>query len=238
MIRFSVLSLFVLLLMGCSFNGIMSESYDGKKITADEEAVELYEEENLLKTEGLESRYAFLNSDTVFEGLRDGGTEITLSPGHYVIGEDVEPGRYSAATEEASAIVVYDENGDRLLETALNYFNTNAVLELQEGYRVEYVTRRGPIDLIPSEEKYDSMIPAGIHTVGEHLEAGTYILLTKELPVRRLNSEDEVYMNPGGMGSVSLSSTDVEIDTELSIKVELHEGDTIVSEHPVVLEKD
>lgn len=238
MIRFSVLSLFVLLLMGCSFNGIMSESYDGKKITADEEAVELYEEENLLKTEGLESRYAFLNSDTVFEGLHDGGTEITLSPGHYVIGEDVEPGRYSAATEEASSIVVYDENGERVLETALNNFNTKAVLELQEGYLVEYVTRRGAIDLIPSEEKYDSMIPAGIHTVGEHLEAGTYILLTKELPVRRVNSEDEVYMNPGGMGSVSLSSTNVEIDTELGIKVELHEGDTIVSEHPVVLEKD
>ena len=236
--RFSVLSLFVLLLMGCSFNGIISESYDGNKITADEEAVKLYEEENLLKTEGLESRYAFLNSDTVFEGPVDGGTEITLSRGKYVTGEDIEPGRYSTETEEASSIVVYDENGERVLETALNNFNTKAVLELQEGYLVEYVTRRGAIDLIPSEEKYDSMIPAGIHTVDEYLEAGTYILLTKELPVRRVNSEDEVYMNPGGMGSVSLSSTNVEIDTELGIKVELHEGDTIVSEHPVVLEKD
>lgn len=236
--RFSVLPLFVLLLMGCSFNGIMSESYDGKKITSDEEAAELYEEENLLKTEGLESRYAFLNSATVFEGLADGGTEITLSPGQYVTGVDIEPGRYSAATEEASAIVVYDENGDRLLETALNNFNTKAVLELQEGYRVEYVTRRGSIDLIPSEEKYDTIIPAGIHTVGEHVEAGTYSLLTKELPVRRLNTEDEVYMNPGGIGSVSLSSADVEIDTEWGIKVELQEGDTIVSEHPVVLEKN
>lgn len=236
--RFSVLSLFVLLLMGCSFNGIMSESYDGKKITADGEAVELYDEENLLKTAGLESRYAFLNSDTVFEGLVDGGTEITLSPGQYVTGEDIKPGRYSAVTEDASAIVVYDENGDRLLETALNYFNTNVVLELQEGYRVEYVTRRGTIDLIPLEEKFETMIPAGIHTVGKRLEAGTYSLLTKELPVRRLNAEDDIYMNPGGMGSVSLSSTDVETGTESGIKVELHEGDTIISEHPVVLEKD
>ncbi len=236
--RFSVLSLYVLLLMGCSFNGIISESYDGEKITADEEAVESYEEENLLKTDGLESRYAFLNSDTVFKGFVDDGTEITLSPGQYVTGEDIEPGRYSAETEEASAIVVYDENGDRLLETALNYFNTKVVLELQEGYRVEYVTKRGTIDLIPSEEKYETMIPAGIHTVGEHLEEGTYGLLTKELPVRRLNSEDDIYMNPGGMGLVSLSSTDIEIDTESDIKVELYEGDTIVSEHPVVLEKD
>lgn len=236
--QFSVLSLSVLMLMGCSFNGIMSESYDGEKITPDEEAVELYEEENLLKTEGLESRYAFLNSDTVFEGQSDGGTEIFLSPGEYVTGEDIEPGRYSAKTEEASSIVVYDENGDRLLETALNYFNTEVVLELQEGYRIDYVTKRGDIDLIPSEEKYEIMIPAGIHTVGEHLEAGTYSLLTKELPVRRLNSEDDIYMNPGGMGAVSLSSTDIEIDTESGIKIELHKGDTIVSEHPVVLAKD
>lgn len=236
--RFSVLSLFVLLLMGCSFNGIMSESYDGEKITADEEAAELYEEENLLKTEGLESRYAFLNSDTVFAGLVDGGRKTTLSPGQYITGVDIEPGRYSAATEEASAIVVYDENGDRLLETALNYFNTKVVLELQEGYRVEYVTRQGTIDLIPSEEKYEDTLPAGIHTAGEHLEAGTYSLLTKELPIRRLNSEDEVYMNPSGMSSVSLSEPSVEMDTESGIKVELHEGDTIVSEHPVVLEKD
>lgn len=111
-------------------------------------------------------------------------------------------------------------------------------MELQEGYRVDYVTRRGSINLIPSEEKYKTMIPAGIHTVGEHLEAGTYSLLTKELSVRRLNSEDEVYMNPVGMGSVSLSGTNVEIDTESGIKVELHEGDTVVSEPPVVLEKD
>lgn len=236
--RFSVLSLSVLMLMGCNFNGIMSESYDGEKIIPDEEAVDLYEKENLLKTEGLESRYAFLNSDTVFEGLSDGGTEIRLSPGEYVTGEDIEPGRYSAATDEASAIVVYDENGDRLLETALNYFNTEAVFELQKGYRVDYVTKRGTIDLIPTEERYEIMIPAGIHTVGDHLAAGTYSLLTKELPVRRLNAEDEVYMNPGGLEAVSLSNKDVKFETETVITVELHEGDTIISEHPLVLEKD
>lgn len=236
--RFSVLSLFVPLIMGCSFNGIMSESYDGEKVTSDAEAIELYEKENILKTEGLESRYTFLNSDTVFENQNQGGIEVTLFPGQYLIGEDIEPGRYNAATEEASAIVVYDENGERLLETALNHFNPEAILELQAGYRIDYVTRRGTIDLIPSEEKYEMMLPAGIHTVGDNLQAGTYNLLTKDLPVRRSNGEDEVYMNPAGMGSVNLSSTDVHIDKKMGIKVELREGDTIVSEHPLVLEKD
>lgn len=235
--RFSFLSLLVFLLMGCSFNGIMSESYDGDKIIADEEAVELFEEENLLKTEGLEARYVFLNSKTVFESIVDGGTEITLSPGEYITGEDIEPGRYIASTEEASAIVVYDENDSRLLEVALNYYNPQVVLELQDGYRVDYVTRRGDITLIPTIEKFDTVIPAGIHTVGEQLEPGKYDLITKELPVRRLNKVDEVYMNMSGASSTYLAETEVEIDEETNISVELYEGDTIVTEHPIMLEK-
>jgi len=235
--RFSVLFFFVLFLMGCSFNGLMSESYNGEKVQTDEEAAELLEDENLLKKDGLESRYAFLNSNTVFEGIAEGGKEKTLSPGQYMTGKDIEPGRYKAATDSASAIVVYDEQGDRVLETALNYYSTEAVLELQEGYRVDYVTRQGEITLVPFDEEYDTVFPAGLHTVGTHLEAGLYTLLTKELPVRRENSEDNIYFNAEGMSSMSLSNPDNEIDRESGISVTLYKGDTIITEHPFVLEK-
>lgn len=235
--RFSVLFFFVLFLMGCSFNGLMSESYNGEKVQTDEEAAELFEDENLLIKDGLESRYAFLNSNTVFEGITEGGVEKTLSPGSYMTGKDIESGRYKAATDSASAIVVYDDQGDRVLETALNYYSTEAVLELQEGYRVDYITRQGEITLMPFAEGYDTVLPAGIHTVGTHLEAGGYTLLTKELPVRRENFEDNIYFNAAGMNSMSLSNPDNEIDRESGIPVTLYKGDTIITEHPLVLEK-
>src|SRR5699024_11678033 len=109
-----------------------------------------------------------------------------------------------------SAIVVYDEQGDRVLETALNYYSTEAVLELQEGYRVDYVTRQGEITLMPFDEEYDTVFPAGLHTVGTHLEAGLYTLLTKELPVRRENSEDNIYFN-ADRKSTRLNSSHVSI---------------------------
>lgn len=236
--RFSVLFPFVLLLMGCSFNGIMSESYDGEKITADKEAVKLFEEENLLKTEGLESRYAFLNSNTEFSGITDGGTKITLQPGRYMTGEDIEPGRYIAQTENASAVVVYDEEDNRLLETALNHFNTEVVLELQEGYRVDYVTRQASIVLEPLMEQFETVIPAGMHTIGENLEAGTYTLYTDELPIKRADSEDEIYMNTKGISGLTASNTEAELNPEYGSQVMLHEGDTIITEHPVILEKN
>ena len=236
--RFSVMFPFLLFLSACSFNGIMSESYDGEKIAADKDAAEIFSEENLLDTEGLESRYAFLNSSTEFEGIADGGTKKTLSPGEYMTGEDIEPGRYTASAENAASIVIYDEYGDRLLESALNYFSTDVVLELQPGYRVDYITREGSIVLQPVEEAFGPMIPAGLHTVGEYIEAGTYILYTDELPVRRAGSEDDIYMNPKGMSTLALSSMDTEMDLDYGIQVMLNEGDTIVAEHPFAIEKD
>lgn len=236
--RYSFLSLFIFLLMGCSFNGIMSESYDGEKIMPDEEAVELFEEENKLKTEGLEERYAFLNSNTVFDGIADGGEEVELSPGSYSVGEDIEPGRYIAHAADASALVVYDEADVRILEVALNFVTTSAVLELQEGYRIEYKARRDSVTLVPTEEKFEETIPAGIHSVGENIERGTYDLITRELPVRRLNSQDEVYMNTDGYTPSLLMYSNVEEDTESSgLSIELNEGDTIITEYMVVLKK-
>lgn len=235
--RFSVLLPFVLLLTGCSFNGIMSESYDGEKITTDKEAVKAFEEENLLKTDGLESRYAFLNSNTEFTGIT-GGAEITLEPGEYMTGEEIAPGRYIASTENASAIVVYDEDDIRILETALNSYNTEVVLELEEGFRVEYVTRQGNILLEPLTEQFETKIPAGIHTVGDNIEAGEYTLYTDELPVKRSDSEGEVYMNTEGMSSFYAADPDAELNPESGIQIMLNEGNTIISEHLVILEKD
>ena len=228
----------LLFLTECSFNGIMSESYNGEKITADQEAVKLFEEENLLDTEGLDARYAFLNSDTEFTGIGDSGTEITLQPGQYITGEDIGAGRYMASTANASAIVVYDEEGERLLEAALNDFNTEVVLELQPGFRVDYVTRQGSITLTPLTEQFETAVPAGIHTVGKNFEAGIYTLYTEELPVRRADSEDEVYMNSAGIKGLGISDADFELKPESGIRVILNEGDTIVSEHRIILEKN
>lgn len=44
-------------------------------------------------------------------------------------------------------------------------------------------------------------------------------------------------MNINGDSSISLAEVEVEIDEESNVSVELYEGNTIVTEHPVMLEK-
>lgn len=240
--------LMTLFLAGCGFSGIMPEKYDGETMEVNEEAAELYKNENKLLNAGMEDRFHFLNT-TVERTAESTGEAVTISAGSYDIGEDIEEGRYEigGGDTSAGALVTYDSEGTRILEIAMGIFTTDLILDLTDGMQLDYKSRDAEIELVPAEEDVTAaagnenfIIPAGIHEIGKHLESGEYSLLTDYLPVQRAEGKNDVYANylstsTFTLGDSLLEEEEVEIEELL---VTLNEGDMIITEYPITIRKE
>jgi len=240
--------LMTLLLAGCGFSGIMPEKYDGEAFEVDEEAAELYEQENKLLNSGMEDRFHFMNA-TVQNTAESTGETVMISSGSYEIGEDIEEGRYRIGQGDTSAgaMVTYDSEGTRLIEVAMGIFTTDLILDLSEGMQLDYKSRDAAIELVPAEEDMmdtagneNFIIPAGIHEVGKHLESGEYSLVTDYMPVQRADGKKDVYANYMSTSSFIVNDPLLE-EEEMEIEellVTLNEGDMIITEYPITIRKE
>ena len=245
--QFSVL-LMTLFLTGCGFSGIMPEKYDGEALEVNEEAAELYKNENKLLNAGMEDRFHFINT-SVERTAESTGEAVMISAGTYEIGEDIEEGRYriGGGDTSAGALVTYDSEGTRLLEIAMGIFTTDLILDLSEGMQLDYKSRDAEIELVPAEEgmmkagsNENFIIPPGIHEIGKHLEAGEYSLVADELAVQRADGEKDVYANYFSASSFILSDPlfeEEEVEIE-ELLVTLDEGDMIITEYPITIRKE
>ncbi|WP_052254639.1 hypothetical protein [Salinicoccus sp. YB14-2] len=240
--------LMTLLLAGCGFSGIMPEKYDGEAFEVDEEAAELYEQENKLLNSGMEDRFHFMNA-TVQNTAESTGETVMISSGSYEIGEDIEEGRYRIGQGDTSAgaLVTYDSEGTRIVEIAMDYFTEQITLDLTDGMQLDYKSRDAEVELIPAGESMMNItadesfiIPAGIHEVGRHLESGEYSLVTDHLPVQRADGEKDVYVNYLSTSSYIVNEPLLEeevMDIE-ELLVTLNEGDMIITEYPITIKKE
>src|SRR5699024_9230279 len=130
--QFSVL-LMTLFLTGCGFSGIMPEKYDGEALEVNEEAAELYKNENKMLNTGIEDLFDFFKF-SVDRSAESIGQAVMIFVSTYEIGEDIEEGRYiiGGGDTSAGALVTYDSDGTRLLEIAMVIFTTDLILDLSE----------------------------------------------------------------------------------------------------------
>lgn len=235
------------LLAGCG-SGIMPERYDGEVLEKDAEAVALYEAESKLLDEGLEDRYHFVNGE-VERTAESSGAPVTIDAGRYEIGGEIEAGRYTIeeGAPDAYALLTYDTEGVRVNEMAGGLLGGQLVLDLTEGMVLEYKVRDGEIGLVPVEEMMlggdagtEMIVPAGIHEVGKHLDPGEYTLLSDELPIRRADGENDIYVNHMASPISIMNGPEPEreeVDGS-EMLVTLDQGDMIITEYPITIRKE
>ncbi|MFC3418741.1 hypothetical protein ACFOLA_04525 [Salinicoccus hispanicus] len=237
---------FVLLMVfglaGCGYTGIMPETYDGEAFVKDEAAISAYEEDKLLKGDDIAERFPYVESSEL-AGTVDSsaGEQMTLEPGTYEAGEDLEPGRYTGVlVDTAGAIIIKDNAGVRIMEISIGMRTPDATFDLKPGYTLTFKSRDGELelssvenDMMEPEETGSLMIPAGTHTAGTHIEPGTYMLASESLPIMGESGEHRIYWNTAGkyQNFDPLEGP----DPELSVSVEINPGDTIVSDYYIEL---
>ena len=253
-IKISIL-LSVLFLSGCAFHGIMPAQYDGEELARDESSIDAYINNGQIMNVN-ESRYPYIESTTlvdaagVVSGSADGETE-TLEAGSYSVPEDLEAGVYMleiGREVSSSAVVVYDSEDVRILETSLIRDNNIAYVILDEGYRLEFKTRFGTADITPIQAEEISSeesvyIPPGMYSVGEQVPAGEYQLISEELLLMRQDGTPEVYWNSYGESyeyRMERTMSDDYRPEELeaidnSIVVNVEAGDVIIAQKFLVL---
>ena len=219
----------------------MPEKYDGEAFEADGAAVTAYEENNILMTEDLPERFPFTKS-TEMAGIQDDtGEEMQLEAGTYDVGTDVPPGRYDVLQQdEAGALVIEDDQGVRLLEIPVGVRTPVAQVDLARGYTLTFASRDGQLAITPVGNDMMEMdgeeyieIPAGTHTVGTHVPAGEYELLSESLPIMGDDGLPRIYWNPSPM----MLGLDEDMEDVKGVPTEMKAGDTIVAEYPVQLKK-
>lgn len=194
---------------GCAFHGIMPTQYDGEVIKPNSEAIDAYVNHGQMLNVS-EIRYPFVESVELNELVdvvgKSGDTE-TFEAGEYDVPRDMDRGIYrleNGPEVSSSAIVVYDSEDVRVFETSLIGRNGMAHIVVDEGYRFEFKTRYGTLNVTPIESEMvddsegELFIPQGMYIVGEHIEAGEYDLLSEELLVMRGDHSPEVYWNSYG----------------------------------------
>ena len=231
----------VILMAGCSHGGFMPEKYDGEALEVDRAAITAYEENNILITEDLPERFPFTKG-TEIAGIQDEtGAEMQLEAGTYDVGTDVPPGRYDALLQDAAgALVIEDDQGVRLLEIPVGVRTPVAQVDLAQGYTMTFASRDGELALAPVENDMMEMdgqgyieLPAGTHTVGTHVPAGEYELLSESLPIMGDGGLPRIYWNPSPM----MPGLDEDMEDVEGVPTEMKAGDTIVTEYPLQLKK-
>lgn len=235
------------LLSGCAFHGIMPTQYDGENLARDTEAIKAYVNHGQILDVN-EIRYPFIESEDLVnlvdvEGT-SGDTE-SVEAGAYNVPEDFEAGIYLleiGPDVSSSAVVVYDSEDVRVFETSLLRRNGISHVILDDGYRLEFKTRYGTLNVTPVEsemmeaDEESLFIPQGMYIVGEHIEAGNYNLLSEEILVMRNDGVPEVFWNSYGETyeyvmerTMSNDYRPEELDETVDeVVVNLAEGDVVV----------
>lgn len=239
--KFSLLFL-LLFLSGCS-NGLSAQTYNGSSLDERPDDIRDYREENIVRTEGLSERYPFTESKEVTGKSGASGTAVTLEPGVYTVGEEIEPGEYDidAADIPAAALVLTDNSGVIIMELSVSFDVNTAVVDLKDGYTVEFKARSDEMTLTPSEERdYDGeriYLPAGMTEAGSDIPAGDYHLMSPALPVMHPSGESKIYVNYNYMNPEHSDINDISDLSEFPL-VTIKEGDMIVSEQEILLVKE
>lgn len=236
-----IVLLMVFGLAGCG-GGIMPETYDGEAFVKDEAAISAYEEDKLLMADDIAERFPFVESREISGTVEsDSGEQLTLEPGTYVTGEDLESGRYTGMLmDTAGAVVIEDGAGVRVLEVSIGMRTPDATFDLKPGYTLIFKSRNGELelssvenDMMEPQETGSLMIPAGTHTAGTHIEPGTYLLASESLPVMSASGEHRIYWNIAG--KYHDFDPMEEPGLEDTVSVEINPGDTIVSDYYIEL---
>ena len=248
LLKFGMLASAVML-SGCAFHGIMPTQYDGEPLERDGEAIDAYVNDGqMINVSAV--RYPFIESNDLtglaeVEGSDD-DTEV-IEAGEYTVPDDFEPGIYQleiGGDVSSSAVVVYDSDDVRVLETSLLGRNGTSHVMLDDGYRLEFKTRFGTLHVTPIESEMVEageeglVIPQGIYIVGEHIEAGDYSLKSEELLVMRNDGAPEVFWNSYGVTYEHVMERTMTDDyrpdelaeSDLEVIVNLSEGDVVIVE--------
>lgn len=195
-----------LLLSGCaSWTGLIPEKYDGNAIEADEAAIAAYNDHKEVIGAGKE---LFILEPFSEDLLRPSFslTEkrfVGIDSDEYTVGEDLPEGRYqfryvSELMEphlmNNATLRVTDETGNLVFEELLTPFETSFLeMDLYEGNKLVLMGEDISVEIGASESRFveeetalslskmDVLLTNGVWEVGEHLEAGTYII--PELPL-------------------------------------------------------
>lgn len=254
-IKLSIL-LSVVFLSGCAFHGIMPQQYDGETLERNNEAIDAYIDHGQILTPNV-VRYPFIESTELVELVdvaRDaqGDETESVEAGAYDVPEDIEAGVYRleiGGDVSSSAVVVYDSNDVRVLETSLLGRNGVSEVMLDDGYRLEFKTRFGSLDVTPTEieeftpEDGAIFIPQGIYVVGEQLAPGDYQLISEEMLLMRSDNTPEVYWNSYGTSyehvmerTMSDDYRPVELqDKDASVNVNVRDGDILIVQKYLVI---
>lgn len=246
----------VILLSGCAFHGIMPEQYDGESVSRNNDAIDAYVNHGQILNLN-ETRYPFIES-TELVNLADvatsaqaGDTEV-IEAGSYNVPADLEAGVYRLEIGNevsSSAVVVYDSNNVRVLETSLLGRNGVSEVMLDDGYRLEFKTRFGTLNVTPIEieqfapEEDTLFIPQGIYVVGGQLAPGDYQLSSEEILLMRASGDPEVYWNSYGESyehlmerTMSDDYRPVELqDKDANVSVSLESGDILIVQKVLVI---
>lgn len=250
-------------LAGCQFQGIWPQSYDGIPVNNNPEGNRIFHETGELTSYDQEMRYPYMESSDILlmpDADEDNIDDeiIMFEAGEYIVGEDIEPGNYTAFMNyedgtESAAIVVTDRDDVRILEFSLN---TEAHLILLEGYTLEVVSSRNEVEFRPLDLELTEMtndmghVMQGQHIIGDTLPSGTYSLLSLELMLMRSDGTPQVFINANTeissmrmemmmMDVMFVDHTleeEVEEDVIEPILVELNDGDVVINERGLFME--
>ena len=245
----------IIFLSGCAFHGIMPAQYDGEQLERDNNAIDAYVDSGRVLNVNA-SRYPFVESTVldelgaVVEKSVDGNTE-TFEAGSYDVPDDIDAGIYMIEISpevSSSAVVVYDSDDVRVFETSLLRNNNMSHVILNDGYRLEFKTRFGTVDISqiktePISSDDEIYIPQGMYVVGAQLPAGEYQLISEELLLMRQDGTPEVYWNSYGESyeyrmerTMSNDYRPEELEQiDNSLIVRLEEGDMIIAQKFLVI---
>ncbi|WP_277630506.1 hypothetical protein [Atopococcus tabaci] len=181
---------------GCAgWTGLAPERYDGQDIQRNEQAIAAYQKNQ----EIIGEEKALYLLEPFSEELLEPPLPLTdepahqMEPGIYTIGEDISAGRYQFryVTENmdprnsGNATLTITDAEDRLvLRELLSPMTPMPVeVDLREGNRVTLAGEEFFVELggrlenpVMQEIEADAVLSPGIWNVGEHVQAGTYLL--------------------------------------------------------------
>lgn len=188
-----------LLLSGCAgFTGLLPERYDGQAIEKNEEAIAAYNENQEIVGEGKELYLLEPFSEEILEPSLPLSEEPVrqMEPGMYTVGEDIPEGRYPfryvnemmTGPMSNATLTIRDAEGQLILEELLSPMKMTPVeVDLREGNTVTLAGEEFPVEMGVSDNsppmngmgqnfEADVTLAGGIWEIGEHLEAGTYVI--------------------------------------------------------------
>ena len=185
------------LLTGCaSFAGFAKESYDGRTIDKNEEAISAYQARQEIIGEEKEAMAPTIPDFFFQEPLEFEGEELLMRilSDPIVIGKDVPEGRYIIIRNfESGYLTVADSSGEVVYQQVLDFSSGNIELNLYDGIQISANSETDPLLLLanhPADSFHEYTIVGGpeqppleegayeftngIFHVGADIKAGAY----------------------------------------------------------------